>query len=79
MQIRRPIAAVVTALTLFGGGATVTACGQAAGQDQNDGTTDKGENTHGSDPSSEDQGNLPDNSDPEKGSEDQNDDTNDPD
>jgi hypothetical protein len=30
----------VTALALFGGGATMTAC-QAAGQDQNDGSTDE--------------------------------------
>ena len=41
MRIRRPIAALFTALTLFGGGATLTAC-QAAGQDQDDGTTDDG-------------------------------------
>jgi hypothetical protein len=79
MHIRRPLAAVLTALALFGGGATVTACGQAAGQDQNDGTTDDSVNTSGNDPSDKDQGNLPDNSDPQQGSEDQNDDTNDPD
>jgi hypothetical protein len=67
MEIRRPIAAVMTALALFGGGATVTACSQAPGQDQNDGTTDDSENTRGNDPSGEEQGELPDNSDPEKG------------
>ena len=39
MRIRRPLAALFTALTLFGGGATLTGC-QAAGQDQDDGTTD---------------------------------------
>jgi len=39
MRIRRPLAALFTALTLFGGGATLTGC-EAAGQDQNDGTTD---------------------------------------
>jgi hypothetical protein len=39
MHLRRPIAALFTALALFGGGATLTAC-EAAGQDQNDGTTD---------------------------------------
>ena len=39
MRIRRPLTALFTALALFGGGATLTAC-QAAGQDQNDGTTD---------------------------------------
>jgi hypothetical protein len=68
MEIRRPIAAVMTALALFGGGATMTAC-QAAGQNQNDGTTDQGKNTGGADPSGKSQGNLPDNSDPEQGSE----------
>jgi hypothetical protein len=39
MHLRRPIAALFTVLALFGGGATLTAC-EAAGQDQNDGTTD---------------------------------------
>ena len=60
MEIRRPTAALMTALALFGGGATLTAC-QAAGQDQNDGTTDDSSNTSGSNPSDESQGNLPDN------------------
>ena len=61
MQIRRPIAALFTALALFGGGATMTGC-EAAGQDQNDGTTDNdSENTGGSEPSEDEQGNLPDN------------------
>lgn len=41
MRIRRPLAALLTTLTLLGGGATLTAC-EAAGQDQNDGTTDSG-------------------------------------
>ncbi len=41
MQLRRPLAALLTALALFGGGATMSAC-QAAGQDQNDGSTDEG-------------------------------------
>ena len=41
MQLRRPLAALLTALALFGGGATLSAC-QAAGQDQNDGTSDGG-------------------------------------
>ena len=62
MQLRRPIAALMTALALFGGGATLTGC-QAAGQDQNDGTTEDSSNTGGNDPSDESQGNLPDNSD----------------
>jgi hypothetical protein len=79
MEIRRPIAALFTALALFGGGVTMTACG-AAGQDQNDGTTDDSGNTGGSDPSSEQQDNLPNNSDPDQGNpEDQNDDSTDPD
>jgi hypothetical protein len=54
MRLRRPIAALFTALALFGGSATMTGC-EAAGQDQNDGTTDDSENTGGSD------GDLPDN------------------
>jgi hypothetical protein len=72
MHIRRPIAALMTALALLGGGATLTACGDPAGADRNDGTTDVG----GS--SDTNPGNLPNNSDPEHG-EDSNDDTQDPD
>jgi hypothetical protein len=60
MELRRPIAALFTALALFGGGATMTGC-EAAGQDQNDGTTDDSENTGGAEPSEDEQGNLPDN------------------
>jgi hypothetical protein len=67
MKIRRPVAAVLTALTLFGGGATVSACSPGAGQDQNDGTTDDSGNTSGNDPAGESQDNVPDNSNPEKG------------
>jgi hypothetical protein len=79
MQLRRPIAALFTALTLFGGAVTMTAC-QAAGQEQNDGTTDDSENTEGGDPGDESQGNLPDNSNPDPGNEeDQDDDSTDPD
>lgn len=68
MQLRRPIAALMTALALFGGGATMTAC-QAAGQDQNDGTTDEGvppnvETDDEADPSNAD---VPDLSDPSGG------------
>jgi hypothetical protein len=74
MQIRRPIAAFFAALALFGGGVTMTAC-EAAGQDQNDGTTDDSENTGGSQQEEE----LPDNSNPETDSEDANDDSTDPD
>ena len=54
MQLRRPIAALFTALALFGGGVTMTAC-EAAGQDQNDGTTDDSENTGGDDQEETDQ------------------------
>jgi len=54
MKIRRPIAALFTALALFGGGATLTAC-EAAGQDQNDGTTDDSENSGGDDQEETDQ------------------------
>jgi hypothetical protein len=75
MQIRRSIAGLFIALALFGGGVTMTACG-AAGQDQNDGTTDDSDNSGGSDPTSEDQGELPDNTDPDS---DDDDDTTDPD
>jgi hypothetical protein len=82
MQLRRPLAALFTALALFGGGtATLAGCGgDPAGLDRNDGTTDDSGNTSGSDPSGESQGNLPDNSNPDPGNpEDQNDDTTDPD
>jgi hypothetical protein len=65
MQIRRPLAALLAALALFGGGATLTACGDPAGLDRNDGSTDDSDNTGGNDPGSEDQGNLPDNSNPD--------------
>ena len=65
MEIRRPIVAIVTALTLVGGGA-LTACG-----DPTNGPTgtplDSASNTSGSNPSDPSQGNLPDNSNPEPG------------
>ena len=79
MQIRRPLAALMTALALFGGGATLTACGDPSGLDRNDGSTDDSDSTSGNDPGSEEQGNLPDNSDPEQDVEDSNDDSVDPD
>ena len=68
MQLRRPIAALVTALALFGGGATMTAC-QAAGQDQNDGSTDENvpPNVETDDESDPSQDNVPDLSDPQDG------------
>jgi hypothetical protein len=74
MQIRRPIAALFAALALFGGGVTMTAC-DAAGQGQNDGTTDDSENTGGSEQESE----VPDNSNQEPSDEDDGDDQQDPD
>jgi hypothetical protein len=78
MQIRRPIAALMTALALFGGGATMTAC-QAAGDGQSDGTTDSGNPDSGDDPGSEEQGELPDNSNQDSDTEDSGDDSTDPD
>jgi hypothetical protein len=74
MQIRRPIAALMTALALFGGGATLTACGDPAGTDRSDGSTDTG--NEGNDQESV---NLPNNSDPERDTEDSDDDQQDPD
>jgi hypothetical protein len=82
MQIRRPLAALMTALALFGGGTTLTACGDPAGADRNDGTADNAGNNGTDDTSrenSEENGNLPNNSDPQHDSEDENDDTQDPD
>jgi|1185.fasta_scaffold1835490_2 hypothetical protein len=65
MRLRRPMAALFTALALFGGGtATLSGCaGDPAGLDRSDGTPDDHTtNTQGNDPSSDSQGNLPDNS-----------------
>ena len=56
MRIRRVLAALLTALTLFGGGATLTAC-QAAGQNQDDGTNDDSNKTGGNDQEELDQDN----------------------
>ena len=68
MQLQRPIAALMTALALFGGGATMTAC-QAAGQDQNDGSTDENTppNVETNDESDPSQDNVPDLSDRDDG------------
>jgi hypothetical protein len=74
MRLRRPLAALLTALALVGGPATLTACGDPAGTDRSDGTTDTGEDSEGGDDSG-----LPDNSDPEPDTEDEDDDTQDPD
>lgn len=73
MRIRRPLAALLTALALFGGSATLTACGDPAGADRSDGTTDDTGDQGGDDTdkeNDEDSGNLPNNSDPEPGQED---------
>ena len=74
MQLRRPLAALLTALALFGGGATMTACSDSDPTTPNEGTTDDdSENT-------EDRNDLPDNTNPDPGNEeDQNDDSTDPD
>ncbi len=77
MQIRRPLAALMTALALFGGGATLTACGDPAGTDRSDGSTD--DTSRERRPRRRTDGNLPNNSDPEIESEDSNDDSQDPD
>ena len=68
MQIRRPLVAVLTALTLVGGGGVLTACGDPVESDT--GTPkDTAENTtSGNDPSDESQGNVPDNSNPDQDS-----------
>ncbi|MGY1605197.1 hypothetical protein [Geodermatophilus sp. SYSU D00815] len=75
MEIRRPLAALLTALALFGGGATLTSCGDPAGQDRNDGTTDDTGNQTGgatetSEPSETSESNLPDNSNQEENEDD---------
>jgi hypothetical protein len=75
MQLRRPIAALLTAFALFGGGATMTACGSPT--TPNEGTTE-GEDQELS-PEEADRENLPDNSNPEPGQEDSEDDSQDPD
>ena len=67
MQIRRPLVAVLTALTLVGGGGVLTACGDPV--DSDTGTPkDTAENTSGGEPSEESQGEVPDNSDPQNDS-----------
>src|SRR3954453_13599222 len=64
MQIRRPLAALLAALALFGGPAVLPACGDPSGgsnsDTRNDGTTDDDStNTEGADPSDASQGNVP--------------------
>ena len=80
MQIRRPIAALFIALALFGGGtATLAGCGDPAGLERNDGTNDDSSNTSGSNPSDDEQDNLPDNSNQQPSDEDDGHDQQDPD
>ena len=77
MQLRRPLAALMTALALFGGGASMTACGSPT--TPNEGTTeDEGSSDQELDEDEADRENLPDNSNPEPGQE-SDDDTQDPD
>ena len=65
MQIRRPLVAVLTALTLVGGGGVVTACGDPV-ESETGTPKDTAENTtSGDEPSEESQGEVPDNSDPD--------------
>jgi hypothetical protein len=72
MEIRRPIAALLTALALVGGGASMTACASPSGgsnsDQRNDGTNDTSHNTAGNDPGGASQNNLPDNSNRQTGS-----------
>ena len=63
MRIRRPFAALVTSLALSGGVASLTACGDPAGLDRNDGSTDEVADTLA--PEEADRENLPDVSNPE--------------
>ncbi len=68
MEIRRPLAAVLASLALFGGGATLTGCGNWGPTTPNEGTTDD-EIEVGDSVNEPDRerpgGNLPNNSDPE--------------
>lgn len=65
MGLRRPFAALMTSLALFGGAASLTACGDPAGLDRNDGSTDEVVETL--DPEDAERENMPDNSNPEPG------------
>ena len=76
MRTRRPFAALMTSLALFGGAASLSACGDPAGLDRNDGSTDEVVETAG--PEEADRENMPDNSNPQPG-QNLDDDTQDPD
>ena len=60
MRIRRPFAALMTSLAVLGGAASLTACGDPAGLDRNDGSTDEVVETAG--PEDADRENMPDTS-----------------
>jgi hypothetical protein len=82
MHLGRPVAALMTALALFGGGAaTLAGCGDPAGLGRNDGTSDSGtHHTSGNHRSGKSQGDLPDNSNKDSGNTDHsNDDSQKPD
>ncbi|MCF6507266.1 hypothetical protein E9549_07570 [Blastococcus sp. MG754426] len=63
MRTRRPFAALLTSLALLGGGASMTACGDPAGLDRNDGTPEEVVDTVS--PEDAERENLPDVSNPE--------------
>ena len=65
MRIRRPFTALMTSLALFGGATSLSACGDPAGLDRNDGSTDEVVET--ADPEDADRENMPDNSNPQPG------------
>jgi hypothetical protein len=72
MQIRRPVAALMTALALFGGGSALSGCGA---QESGTGTPDPVDTTR----LQRSHDDLPDNSDKDTGNtEDRNDDNQDP-
>jgi hypothetical protein len=70
MHIRRPLAGLFVALTLFGGGATLAGCGNPTESDTGTPADTATNTTGGSNPSDESQGNLPDNSNREPSSSD---------
>ena len=72
MNVRRPVVALLTALTLIGGPATLTACSAAGGgTERNDGDSSDNEtgNTSGDNPGGVSEGNVPDNDDNENDNE----------
>jgi hypothetical protein len=61
MNIRRPVAGLFIALAVLGGPATLTACGDPAGLDRNDGDSSDNDtgNTSGNNPADVSQGGVP--------------------